>query len=190
MKTDLYFALMCLCAIASVFSEIWVYQAIDLSTFLPAYKMQVAFQGLQWIFLAWFIAFYTGATRRWLAMTVTGAYALAVIVHIILRALPMKNSFGGCSPSLASNHAAFTNCLMIPIIKFRFFMDRISEFDQALDLPAGGLGVYSGRVRIKSDFENSVPIAQGKSDLWGIEQHKAEQCEDFYSVVNGWVLAN
>jgi PAS domain S-box-containing protein len=84
LKTDLYFALMCLCTAASVFSEIWVYQAIDLNTFLPAHKMQVAFQGLQWIFLAWFIAFYTGATRRWLVMTVTGAYALAVIGHIIL----------------------------------------------------------------------------------------------------------
>jgi PAS domain S-box-containing protein len=84
LKTDLYFALMCFCTAANVFSEIWVYQAIDLSTFLPAHKMQVVFQGLQWIFLAWFIAFYTGATRRWLAMTVTGAYALAVSVHIIL----------------------------------------------------------------------------------------------------------
>ena len=84
LKTDLYFALMCLCAAASVFSEIWVYQAIDLSTFLPAHKMQVAFQGIQWIFLVWFIAFYTGATRRWLAMIVTGTYALAVILDIIL----------------------------------------------------------------------------------------------------------
>ena len=84
LKTDLYFALMCLCTAVSVFSEIWVYQAIDLSTFLPAHKMQVAFQGLQWIFLAWFIVFYTGTTRRWLVMTVTGAYALAVIGHIIL----------------------------------------------------------------------------------------------------------
>ena len=58
LKTDLYFALMCLCTAVSVFSEIWAYQAIDLNTFLPAYKMQVAFQGLQWIFLAWFIVFY------------------------------------------------------------------------------------------------------------------------------------
>ena len=69
-------------------------------------------------------------------------------------------------------------------------MDRISEFDQALDLLAGGFGVYTGRVRIKSDFENCVPIAQGKSDLLGIEQHKAKKGEDFCSVVNCSVLAN
>ena len=69
-------------------------------------------------------------------------------------------------------------------------MDRISEFDQALDLPAGCLGVYSGRGRIKSNFDDSVPIAQGKSNLLGTEQHKAEQEDDFCSVVNGWVLAN
>ena len=83
-KADLYFALLCLCTAASVFCEIWVNQAIDLNTFLPAYKAQIAFQGMQWIFLAWFIAFYTGATRRWLAMIVTGAYAVAVIGHFIL----------------------------------------------------------------------------------------------------------
>jgi hypothetical protein len=50
LKTDLFFSLMCLCAAGSVFSEIWVYRTIDLSTFLPAHKMQVAFQGIQWIF--------------------------------------------------------------------------------------------------------------------------------------------
>ena len=69
-------------------------------------------------------------------------------------------------------------------------MDRISEFDQALDLLAGGFGIYSVRARIKSDFEDSVPKAQGKSDLWGVEQHKTEQCDDFCSLVNGWLLAN
>jgi chemotaxis protein methyltransferase CheR len=84
LKTDLFFALMCTCVAASILSEIGVYRAIDLSAFLPAYKMQIAFQGLQWIFLTWFVAYYTGATRRWLAMTVTAAYALAIIIHIIL----------------------------------------------------------------------------------------------------------
>ncbi|MBE9544762.1 MAG: sigma 54-interacting transcriptional regulator, partial [Proteobacteria bacterium] len=83
LKANFFFALMCLCVAVNVFSENWVYRAVDLSTFLPAYKIQIAFQGIQWIFLTWFIAFYTGATRRWLAMTVTGAYALAVFVHII-----------------------------------------------------------------------------------------------------------
>ncbi len=83
LKANFFFALMCLCVAVNVFSENWVYRAVDLSTFLPAYKIQIAFQGIQWIFLTWFIAFYTGASRRWLAMTVTGAYALAVIVHII-----------------------------------------------------------------------------------------------------------
>jgi chemotaxis protein methyltransferase CheR len=83
LKTDLFFALMCTCVAASMFFEIGAYRAIDLSTFLPAHKMQIAFQAMQWIFLTWFIAFYTGTTRRWLAMTVTGAYALAIIVHIM-----------------------------------------------------------------------------------------------------------
>ena len=63
LKTDLFFALMCTCVAASMLSEIGVYRAIDLSTFLPAYKMQIAFQGLQWIFLTWFVAFYTDANQ-------------------------------------------------------------------------------------------------------------------------------
>ena len=36
LKTALFFALMCTCVAASMFSEIGAYRAVDLSTFLPA----------------------------------------------------------------------------------------------------------------------------------------------------------
>ncbi|MBW1773547.1 MAG: hypothetical protein JRJ82_11740, partial [Deltaproteobacteria bacterium] len=46
-------------------------------------RLQITFEGVLWITLIWFIAFYTGTARRVLAIAATIAYALAVIVNII-----------------------------------------------------------------------------------------------------------
>jgi hypothetical protein len=32
---------------------------------------------------AWFVVFYTGFVRRWLAVAVTGLYAVAVVINLL-----------------------------------------------------------------------------------------------------------
>jgi PAS domain S-box-containing protein len=82
-KADLLFALVAVFAAGSVLAEPWMYQAQNLAVFMPAFKVQITFQGLLWISLIWFIVLYTKTTWRWLAIVVTGAYGLAVAVNIL-----------------------------------------------------------------------------------------------------------
>jgi PAS domain S-box-containing protein len=82
-KAEFFFALMCFCAAGNAFSEIWAFRAVTLNLFNSAYKTQITFQGILWISLAWFIFYYTGTTRRWLAFTVTATYALATLINVI-----------------------------------------------------------------------------------------------------------
>lgn len=83
-KTDLVFAALCLFSAGSAVFEILAYRADTISAWVSASRLQLACQGILWIILTWFIAIYTGATRRSLAWVVTGSYALAVVVNLFL----------------------------------------------------------------------------------------------------------
>jgi len=82
-KADLFFAIMAICAALSAFFITWVYRADTLSDYIFAHKIAITFECIMWIALIWFIALYTGTARRWLAVTVTSAYILAVIINLI-----------------------------------------------------------------------------------------------------------
>ncbi|MBW1941448.1 MAG: sigma 54-interacting transcriptional regulator [Deltaproteobacteria bacterium] len=83
LKVDFFFALVCICAAGASFSEIFALRAVNADAFIPAFRLQITFEGVLWITLIWFIAFYTGTARRVLAIAATIAYALAVIVNIV-----------------------------------------------------------------------------------------------------------
>ena len=82
-KAELLFGLLCLFAAGSAFSEMAVYQATAVDEYARAFKLQLTLQVLQWIALAWFIFLYTGATRRWVAIAVSVAYAVAVFINMV-----------------------------------------------------------------------------------------------------------
>jgi len=83
LKVNLLFAIMSLCAAGGTFSETVMYKAATSLGFIQAFKIQIAFHGILWTALAWFIVFYTGTTHRLLAIGVSAAYGLAVIVNIV-----------------------------------------------------------------------------------------------------------
>ena len=83
LKANLFFAIMSMGAAGSALSEAWVYRATTVEAFNTAFKVQLTFQGLMWVSLIWFIMVYTGMARRLLAIALTAAYALAVIINII-----------------------------------------------------------------------------------------------------------
>ena len=64
MKADLFFGLMCLSAAGSAFCIAWYSQAVVLDSFVRAMKLQLAFEGILWITLIWFIVLYTGTLQR------------------------------------------------------------------------------------------------------------------------------
>ncbi len=83
LKVDLFFAVMSLCAAGGAFFETMMHQAASAADFVQALKIQLTFHGVLWIFLVWFIVFYTGTARRLLAMGVSAAYGVAVIINIV-----------------------------------------------------------------------------------------------------------
>jgi transcriptional regulator with PAS, ATPase and Fis domain len=83
LKANLFFAIMSMGAAGSALSEAWVYRATTVEAFNTAFKVQITFQGMMWISLIWFIMVYTGMARRLLAIALTAAYALAVIINVI-----------------------------------------------------------------------------------------------------------
>ena len=64
LKADLFFGLMCLSAAGSAFCIAWYSQAVVLDSFVRAMKLQLAFEGILWITLIWFIVLYTGTLQR------------------------------------------------------------------------------------------------------------------------------
>ena len=82
-RVDLFFAVMALCTAASVLLETWAYGSVSVEAFVRAHKAQTVFLGTVWIALVWFTAAYTGFQRRWLAMTITVAYAIAVVMNLV-----------------------------------------------------------------------------------------------------------
>ncbi len=83
LKADLFFAIMSVGAAGSALSEAWVYRTTTVEAFNTAFKVQITFQCMMWISLIWFIMVYTGMARRLLAIALTAAYALAVIINIL-----------------------------------------------------------------------------------------------------------
>ena len=83
LKAYLFFAIMCFCMAGSAYFETGAYCAATSGEFLSAFKILVTLQGILWISFAWFVAFYTGFSRKWLAITVTGLYAVAVVINLI-----------------------------------------------------------------------------------------------------------
>ena len=82
-KADLFFALMCFLSAGGAFLEALTYRAIDLQTYNAFYKLQVFVQGCLWIAMVWFITLLTNSTPRWISVSVTAAYALALLINII-----------------------------------------------------------------------------------------------------------
>ena len=95
LTVNLFFAVMSLCTAVNAMLDAILFQARDLGAFMPLFKWQVSVQGVFWISLTWFVVFYTGVGRRWLAWTVTGIYAAAVVVNI---ASPDSVLFSGVHP--------------------------------------------------------------------------------------------
>lgn len=60
-----------------------IHRSVSLEAFVPVLKNQITFHGILWVAIVWFVATYTGTVRRWLAVTVTAAYAVAVIINIV-----------------------------------------------------------------------------------------------------------
>lgn len=83
LKAYLFFAVISFCMAGSSFFETEMYHAVTSKAFLSAFKNQVTCQGILWIGFAWFVAFYTGFARRWLAIAVTGLYVVAVVINLI-----------------------------------------------------------------------------------------------------------
>jgi PAS domain S-box-containing protein len=83
LKAYLFFAVISFCMAGSSFFETEMYHAVTSNAFLSAFKNQVTCQGILWIGFAWFVAFYTGLARRWLAATVTGLYVVAVFINLL-----------------------------------------------------------------------------------------------------------
>ena len=82
LTANLFFAVMSLCTAVSAMLDAVLFRTGSLGGFMPLFKWQVSVQGAFWISLTWFIVFYAGAGRRWLAWTVTGLYAAAVLINI------------------------------------------------------------------------------------------------------------
>ena len=82
LAADLSFAVMCLGTAVSAMLNALLYQSGDLATFTPMFKWQVSVQGSFWIALIWFVAFYTGESRRWLVWAATSAYIVAIAINI------------------------------------------------------------------------------------------------------------
>lgn len=83
LKAYLFFAVISFCMAGSSFFETEMYRAATSKAFLSAFKTQVTFQGILWMSFAWFVVFYTGFVRRWLAVAVTGLYAVAVVINLM-----------------------------------------------------------------------------------------------------------
>ncbi len=83
-KVDLFFAIVALSIAVSTFYQTLMLRAVTVSAFATAFKSAIFFQGVMWATFAWFVAAYTGVTRRRLVLAVTGLYALAVIINAIL----------------------------------------------------------------------------------------------------------
>ncbi|MGD9302418.1 MAG: sigma 54-interacting transcriptional regulator [Desulfobacterales bacterium] len=80
-RADLFFALMCFSTAAGAFFEGLTYQASTIDGYNSVYRFQVNAQALLWFFMVWFIAAFTGAARRWLAILVASAYLLAILIN-------------------------------------------------------------------------------------------------------------
>ncbi|MEJ2282863.1 MAG: PAS domain S-box protein [Desulfobacterales bacterium] len=81
-RADLFFALMCFSTAAGAFFEGLAYQAGTIDGYNSVYRLQVDAQALLWFFMVWFIAEFTGAARRWLAVLVAAIYGLCLFVNI------------------------------------------------------------------------------------------------------------
>ena len=73
-QVHLWFALAALMAAANAFSEPLGFGAATVAELNRAFKWSVLFQGLCWIALAWYEAYYAPTERRWLAALVSLGY--------------------------------------------------------------------------------------------------------------------
>jgi PAS domain S-box-containing protein len=82
-RVELFFAVMSIGVGLSSFFETRLYGAAHLDQAVSALKSMLTFQGITCMAFAWFIVRITGTNRYRLALFVTGAYALAVLVNIL-----------------------------------------------------------------------------------------------------------
>ena len=78
----IWFALAALFAAANAFVEPLAYGATTTADLNRIFKWAIIFQGLCWISLVWYVAYYARSSRRWLAVAVTAGYAVALVVHV------------------------------------------------------------------------------------------------------------
>jgi PAS domain S-box-containing protein len=79
----LWFALAAFLAAANAWAEIGAYRAQTPGEMNAAFRWSIGFQGFCWIAFVWFLVHYAGTVRRWLALLVTGGFAVALAVHFL-----------------------------------------------------------------------------------------------------------
>jgi len=82
-QVHLWIALAALMAAANAFVEPFGFGASTVAELNRAFKWSISFQGLCWIALAWYVAYYASTARRWLAWLVSLGYGVAVLVNIV-----------------------------------------------------------------------------------------------------------
>lgn len=82
-KSDLFFVIMALCAAGGAIAETFMYQASSVQVFNSALKAQLTFHCAMWIALGWFIVYYTGNPKRIVAIALTSAYTIAIVINLL-----------------------------------------------------------------------------------------------------------
>ncbi len=77
----LAFGLTALTAAGNAFIEPLAWNARDVAGYTRAFSLQITVQLAWWALLIWFLIRFTGAVRRWLALTIFAGLAVCAVIH-------------------------------------------------------------------------------------------------------------
>jgi PAS domain S-box-containing protein len=84
LRIHLLFSLMAFCSAVSSYYDLAMYTSSDTASYTSHLKATNSFQGLLWILFTWFIRDYTHDDRFRMVAIVSGLYAIAILLNLIL----------------------------------------------------------------------------------------------------------
>ena len=78
-----WFAVTAALAAINAFIEPLAFSTGDIGSHVPALKWAIFVQGLCWIAFVWYVRYYSGTARRWLAWLVSAGFGIALVVHVV-----------------------------------------------------------------------------------------------------------